>query len=109
MGKFEFNVMPFGLKGAVATFCQLIDKVFIGYHWSFVLCYLDDCLIYSMNDWTLHLQHLKKAFYRMRKANLALKLSKCFFGYNEVPYLGHIVGIQGLKMDPQRVQAIQGI
>ena len=109
MGKFEFNVMPFGLKGAVATFCQLIDLVFAGYHWSFVLCYLDDCLIYSINDWSLHLQHLEKAFFRMRHAKVALKLTKCFFGYNEVPYLGHIVGSQGLKMESHRVEAIQRV
>lgn len=83
-GKFEFKVMPFGLKGAVATFYQLIDLVFTGFHWE------------------RHLQHLILAFTRLKEAK-PLQTSK----FHLVSYLGHIVGIGGLKMDPKKVETIQ--
>ena len=54
-GKYEFNVMSFGLTNAVATFCALMDKLFSSYQWDFVLCFIDDCLIFTPNDFDLHL------------------------------------------------------
>ena len=108
-GKWEFNVMPFGLKGAVATFCTLMDLVFRGIQWEFVMCFVDDGLVYTPNSWKLHLHHIREALLRLRSANLSLKLTKCKFGYNEVPFLGHIIGKDGLKMDPAKVEAIQKI
>jgi hypothetical protein len=73
------------------------------------MCFVDDCLVYSPNDWKLHLQHIRAALVKLRNANLSLKLSKCKFGFNEVPFLGHIIGKDGLKMDPAKVKAIQTI
>ena len=49
-GKYEFTVMPFGLTNAVAMFCSLKDLVFAGMQWSFVIGFVDDCLIYSGNN-----------------------------------------------------------
>ena len=56
-GKYEFNVMPFGLTNAVATFCALMDKNVSSYQWDFVLCSINDCLIFTPNDFDLHLSH----------------------------------------------------
>ena len=73
------------------------------------MCFLDDCLVYTPNNWNLHLQQVSMVLERIRSANLSLKLTKCNFGFNEVPFLGHIVGKDGLKMDPKRVQKIKNI
>ena len=108
-GKYEFNVMPFGLTNAVATFCHLMDKIFAAYQWQFVLCFIDDCLIFTPKNFKLHLHHIKLVFNKIRQANLKLKLSKCLFAQPEVPFLGHIVSRQGLKMDPKKVSNIQGL
>ena len=35
------------------------------------------------------------------------KTSKCFFGVQEVEYLGHIVSHEGVKIDPNRIKAIK--
>jgi len=66
-GKYEFNVMPFGLTNAVATFCALMDKLFAGYQWDFVLCFIDNCLIFTPDDFDLHLTHLEKFSFRYKK------------------------------------------
>ena len=44
-GLFEFNVMPFGLCNAPATFQHLMDSVLAGLQWSSCLVYLDDIII----------------------------------------------------------------
>jgi hypothetical protein len=36
-----------------------------------------------------------------------LKLSKCAIGASEVDYLGHIVGMVGVRVDPKNIEAMQ--
>ena len=96
-GKYEFNVMPFGLSNAVATFCHLMDKLFAAYQWEFVLFFIDNCLIFTKNDCNLHLSQLQKVFDKVKQANLRLKLEKCHLVQSEVPFLGHIVSRNGIK------------
>ena len=45
-GLYHFNVMPFGLVGAPATFQRLIDKVIAGSQ-EHCAAYLDDVIIFS--------------------------------------------------------------
>ena len=78
-GVFEFNRMSFGLRNASFSFQLLMSQVLKGLNWKFVLCYIDDILVYSP-DFNTHLQHLNQVFDRLREANLTLKPSKCTFG-----------------------------
>jgi hypothetical protein len=38
---------------------------------------------------------------------LFLKQSKCSFGASEVEYLGHLVGKDGVSVDPKKIEAMQ--
>ena len=71
MGKYEFNVMPFGLKGAPATFQRLMNSLFndVADH---VAAYIDDVAIFS-KTWEEHLDHIRDILQRFRKANLTVK------------------------------------
>ena len=53
-GHFEFQVLPFGLTNAPATFMSLMNEVFSEYLDIFVIVYLDDILVYS-DTWEEHL------------------------------------------------------
>ena len=74
-GKYEFNMVPFGLAQAPAYFQALISKVLNGLH-AFTMAYLDDIIIFSRNE-AEHLEHLKIIFQRLKEAGLKLKWSKC--------------------------------
>ena len=57
-GLFEFNVMPFGLCNAPATFQRLMDMVLAGMNWKTCLVYLDDIIILG-KDFPTHLCNIR--------------------------------------------------
>ena len=59
-GLYQFNVIPFGMKSAPATFQRMINKVLSGLD-TFAGAYLDDMIIYS-KTFEDHLVHLEKVF-----------------------------------------------
>ena len=105
-GAYEFLVMPFGLTNAPATFCTLMNQVFYDFLDKFVVVYLDDIVIYSssLED---HLEHLKLVFERLRQHQLYVKREKCSFAQESIKFLGHIIERGGIRMDMDKVRAIQ--
>lgn len=45
----------------------------------------------------------------LKKANLKIKTSKYRFKETELVALDHLIGAQGIRPDPEKVQAIQDI
>src|SRR5919205_3717079 len=97
-GLYEFNVMPFGLSNAPGTFQHLMNHVLQDFLGKFVAVYLDDIIIFS-NSYEQHLDHLNQVFEALRKANLKIKLKKCFFCFPDIEFLGHVVGRNGIRPD----------
>ena len=89
-GLFEFEVMPFGLMNAPATFQRYMDMILRGLTSDICLVYMDDIIIFS-RSFTQHVTDIKQVFDRIRRANLSLKATKCSFGRKEVPYLGYLI------------------
>ena len=105
-GLYEFNVMPFGLKNAPATFQRLMNHILQEFLYEFVAVYLDDIIIYS-TTYENHIQHLRKVFQAIKQANLMIKLKKCHFCLPNITYLGHVVGRNGLQPDPAKIDKVK--
>jgi hypothetical protein len=106
-GSYEFLVLPFGLTNAPATFQRMMNSVFHDFIKSgFVIVYLDDLLVFSKTQ-EEHLAHVRKVLERLREHKLYAKLVKCQFMASELKYLGHVVGRDGIKPDPDKVQVIK--
>ena len=72
---------------------------------SFLLVFIDDILVFSKSA-EEHKQHLKIVFYKVCAEKLQIKPSKCVWRQTELPYLVFIVGKDGFKLDPKKVQAV---
>ncbi len=55
-GYFQYQVMPFGLINAPATFPGYINKILAEKLDVFVIVYLDDILIYTQSEGKEHVQ-----------------------------------------------------
>ena len=71
-----------------------------------ILIFLDDVLAYSTNK-ADPLKHLRNIFQTLRALNLKLKSKKCTLFQREVVYLGHFIGNDGAKPDPDKVSAVK--
>jgi hypothetical protein len=85
-GLFEYLVMSFGLTNALAHFTYLMNSVFMTELDKFVVVFIDDILIYSMNE-EEHARHLRIVLTRLREHQLYAKYSKCTFWLEEIQFL----------------------
>ena len=104
-GLYQFEVMPFGLCNAPATFQRLMDKVLSGLKCYSCLVYIDDILV-VVDSFENHLYNLVGVLKRLMEAGLKVKPSKCSLCQREVQYLGHVVSAEGISTDPTKVEAI---
>ena len=98
---FEFNVLPFGLSNAPATFERLMDLTMHGLQWEYCLIYLEDIIIFGPEP-LVCLEGLVRVLERLREACLKLKPKKCEIFRTEVPFLGHLV-------TPERLEVVTGV
>lgn len=105
-GHHQFNVMPFGLTNAPATFVTLMNRVFQEYINKFIICFVDDILIYSKNR-EEHVVHVAKALETLQKNQLYVNPDKCEWGVDKVSFLGHVVTAHGIAVDTAKIATIQ--
>ena len=105
IGHYEYQVMPFGLSNAPATFQELMNSVFSNYLRKFVLVFFDDILVYS-KTMAEHGEHLRIVLQTLHNHQLKAKMSKCTFAQPQVEYLGHIISGDGVATDPEKIKAI---
>lgn len=103
-GKYEYNRLPMGVSIAPDIFqdkiCQLFEDL------KNVRAYLDDLLVTSTGTYEEHLADVEIVIKRLHKAGLKCKIDKCMFAQPEIEYLGYIITKEGVKPNPNKVQAI---
>ena len=67
--------------------------------------YLDDVLVFSKTQ-EEHLEHIRKVFDIRYENKLYAKLTNCCFAKNELEYLGHVMGKDGIKVDPRKIDTV---
>ena len=103
--KYQFKVMPFGLKNAPCTLQNLMREV-LGTYWrKFAIAYLDDIIIYS-NTVEEHLVQLGLVLEKLEFYGLTCNPKKCYFGRKKLDYLGHVVTTEQNQPQPEHVSAI---
>ena len=113
-GKWEFNVLPFGLMTGPSYMQRMIDATLHGLSWDICLPYLDDVIIWANGDteeaaFEQSMQRLEKVLERLEWAGLRCKPKKCHLFATSVEYLGHICGRDGVSLDPKKISAINNI
>ena len=104
-GLFCYNVMPFGLKNAGATYQRLVTKIFRPLLGKTMEVYIDDMLVKS-KERSGHASHLEETFELLRKHCMKLNPLKCAFGVSAGKFLGFMVTQRGIEANPSQIKAI---
>ncbi|GJS55247.1 putative reverse transcriptase domain-containing protein [Tanacetum coccineum] len=87
---------------------DLMNRVCKPYLDKFIIVFIDDILIYS-KDKKEHKEHLKAILELLKKEKLYAKFSKCEFWILKVQFLGHVIDIRGIHVDPAKIESIKGV
>lgn len=105
-GTYQFKCMPFGLTNAPATQQRLVDVLFYGPEFEHkVFVFVDDVIIVS-ETFEHHISLLTRVLKKLRMANLTINFEKSQFLRTQLKYLGYVVDANGLRADPEKVEAI---
>jgi hypothetical protein len=104
-GLYEYLVMSFGLMNALTHFMYLMNSIFMPELDKFVVVFIDNILVYSKSTED-HEEHLRVVLQRLWDHHLYAKFSKCEFWINEVPFLGHMISLEGIVVDPSKVRDV---
>jgi hypothetical protein len=97
--------MSFGLTNTLAYFMYLMNKVFMEYPDKFVVVFIDDILIYSKTE-AEHEQHLRLVLEKLKVNQLYAKFNKCEFWLTQVAFLGYVISVGGVSVDPGKVRDV---
>lgn len=104
-GLWQFNVMPFGLCNAPATFERLMERVFAGLPLSTALVYLDDIIVPG-RSFKNQTENMCTVFECLKSTHLKQAQNKCTLFQKEVIYLGHIVSGNGIAPDIEKTKSV---
>ena len=98
-GLFCYNVMPFGLKNARATYQRLVTKMFRPLLRKTMEVYIDDMLVKSKKR-PDHTTHLQQAFELLKAYGMKLNPIKCAFKVSAGWFLGFMMTQRGIEVTP---------
>lgn len=102
---YYYEVMPFGLKNAGATYQRLMDKILADQMGRNVEAYVDDMVVKSRTEED-HLADLQELFDTLAKYSLKLNPEKCSFGVQAGKFLGFMLTGRGIEANPDKCAAI---
>ncbi|GJU84607.1 reverse transcriptase domain-containing protein [Tanacetum coccineum] len=97
--------MPFGLKNDRATYQRLVDEEFQKQIGGNLEVYVDDLVIKSRTKQEI-IRDIEETFRTLREINMKLNPKKCTFGVEEGMFLGYKINTKGIKVCPDKVEAV---
>ena len=104
-GTYYYQVMPFGLKNAEATYQRLVNKMFQKQIGVSMEVYIDGMMVKSVKA-ELPVTHLAESFQVLKNYNMKLNPTKCAFGVSIGKFLGFIVNSRGIEANPDKIKAV---
>ena len=83
-----------------------MESVLAGLSWKTCLIYIDDVIVY-ITSFDKHLEDLQEVFEQILRSGMKLKPKKCHIFHEEVAFLGHMVGRDGIRTDPEKTEAVR--
>ena len=105
-GRYCFHRLPFGITSAPEHFQRRMSDILTGLEE--VVGMMDDVLVHGRTT-EEHDECLDKVLQKLEEAGLTLNRQKCHFSKPQVKFLGQIVDKDGVRPDPEKVQAIQDV
>jgi hypothetical protein len=102
---FCYQVMPFGLKNAGATYQRMMLNCLGSQIGRNIQVYIDDVVI-TMRKEESFINDLKETFDNLDRYKLKLNPTKCSFGVSAGQLLGFLVSARGIEANPEKIQAI---
>ena len=100
--------MPFGLKNAGSTYQRMMTRMFEPQLGKSIEVYIDDMVVKS-KVLSEHVGDLSNIFEILRKRELCLNASKCFFCLGLDKFLGYMVTHRGIEVNPNQIKAINSL
>ena len=106
MGKFEYEVLPFGVQAAPGYFQEQMRRVLEGL--PNVILFIDDILIAS-DSLEQHFRDIEAVFERLKRHKLIAKVKKCTFLLSKIIFLGHEISRAGVSVSAEKASAVTNI
>ncbi|KAK2143360.1 hypothetical protein NP493_4554g00000 [Ridgeia piscesae] len=102
-GRYRYLRLPMGICSAPEVFHKTMHQFLEDFEG--VSVYMDDIIVWGSTE-AEHDERLEKTLERLTQVGLVLNVDKCYFRQAELPYLGEVVTQDGVKPDPEKVQAV---
>ena len=103
-GRYRWKRLPFGTSVSSEIFQKRLDQALEGLQG--VIGVSDDIIVHGQTE-EEHDLNLKNLLDLCRRVGLRLNREKAEIKKNEISFLGHLITSNGLKIDPEKLEAIK--
>ena len=105
---YQWKVLPFGLTNAVPVFQRVMNQFIERHKLKCVNVYLDNITV-GRKDQKSHDDNLKALREAAEKDHFTFNKDKCQYNCTQIQLLGHLVGNGVIKLDPERIAALNDL
>ena len=102
-GRYCYERLPFGINSGPEHYQRQVHRILEDCPG--VVCLMDDIVVFGASK-EEHNERLDNVLDKLSRAGITLNREKCEFHKSELKFLGHIIGKDGIKADPEKVAAV---